>query len=222
MKYSIHIPESWEKMTSSKQGKFCQVCEKEVIDFTKTTDAELLEKIKSGQKICGRFKQSQLSRDLKPNNNKTNWKQLAVAAGFTSILAMAAPANAQTTSAKTEQLEKTSEKNSEEKHPISAKDSIVISGKIYCQHKEPVRGAIIALSNHKYGVIADNDGNFELSISEKDRKENLNIIITFLGFEKKEIAIPKKSKVINVQLTEINESNLMMGEVIVTAKNKNN
>ncbi len=69
MKYSIHIPEtcgeSWEKMTSSKQGKFCQVCEKEVIDFTKTTDAELLEKIKSGQKICGRFKQSQLSRDLK-------------------------------------------------------------------------------------------------------------------------------------------------------------
>ena len=27
-------------MTASQQGKFCQVCEKEVIDFTKTTDAE--------------------------------------------------------------------------------------------------------------------------------------------------------------------------------------
>ena len=116
MKISIEIPEAcgenWEHMTVSQLGKFCQVCKKEVIDFTNTTDDELLQKIKSGQKICGRFKQSQLSRDLKPNNSKTNWKQLAVAAGFTSVLAIAAPANAQKTSTKTEQLEKTSEKNS--------------------------------------------------------------------------------------------------------------
>ena len=83
------------------------------------SEITLLQKIKSRQKICGRFKQSQLSRDLKPNNSKTNWKQLAVAAGFTSVLAIAAPANAQKTSTKTEQLEKTSEKNSEEKRPNS-------------------------------------------------------------------------------------------------------
>ena len=171
MKYSIQIPvscgENWNKMTASQQGKFCQVCEKEVIDFTKITDAELLEKIKSGQKICGRFKQSQLSRDLKPNNSKTNWKQLAVAAGFTSILAMAAPANAQTTSAKTEQLEKTSEKNSEEKHPISAKDSIVISGTVTDEEDFPIPGVHIKLIDSKIVTQTDFDGNFKIVLPEK-------------------------------------------------------
>ena len=176
MKISIEIPEAcgenWEHMTVSQLGKFCQVCKKEVIDFTNTTDAELLQKIKSGQKICGRFKQSQLSRDLKPNNSKTNWKQLAVAAGFTSVLAIAAPANAQKTSTKTEQLEKTSEKNSEEKHSISAKDSIVISGTVTDEEDLPIPGVHIKVLDSKILTQTDFDGNFKIILPEKTAANN--------------------------------------------------
>ncbi|HCV80954.1 MAG TPA: hypothetical protein DGQ38_07890, partial [Zunongwangia profunda] len=182
MKISIEIPEAcgenWEHMTVSQLGKFCQVCKKEVIDFTNTTDAELLQKIKSGQKICGRFKQSQLSRDLKPNNSKTNWKQLAVAAGFTSVLAIAAPANAQKTSTKTEQLEKTSEKNSEEKHSISAKDSIVISGTVTDEEDLPIPGVHIKVLDSKILTQTDFDGNFMIVLAAKTTANNLKLEFT--------------------------------------------
>ena len=219
MKYSIHIPEScnenWNKMTTSQQGKFCQVCEKEVIDFTKTTDAELLQKIKSGQKICGRFKQSQLSRDLKPNNSKSNWKQLAIAAGFTSVLAVATPANAQKTSTKTEQLEKTSEKNSEEKHPISAKDSIVISGTVTDEEDLPIPGVHIKLIDSKIVTQTDFDGNFKIVLAEKNTSKNLKLEFQSIGYETSILDINEKSTNLDIKLKM---ETVLTGEVVIVKK----
>ena len=219
MKYSVHIPETcgenWDKMTTSQQGKFCQVCEKEVIDFTKTTDAELLQKIKSGQKICGRFKQSQLSRDLKPNNSKSNWKQLAVAAGFTSVLAIATPANAQKTSTKTEQLEKTSEKNSEEKHPISTKDSIVISGTVTDEEDLPIPGVHIKLIDSKILTQTDFDGNFKIVLAEKNTSKNLKLEFQSIGYETSILDINEKSTNLDIKLKM---ETVLTGEVVIVKK----
>lgn len=216
MKISIEIPkacgENWEHMTVSQLGKFCQVCKKEVIDFTNTTDAELLQKIKSGQKICGRFKQSQLSRDLKPNNSKTNWKQLAVAAGFTSVLAIAAPANAQKTSTKTEQLEKTSEKNSEEKHSISAKDSIVISGTVTDEDEFPISDVKIKALDLGIAVQTDFDGHFKIILPEKTTANNLKLEFTSLGYETNILDVNEKYT--NLEI-ELKTETLLMGEVVV-------
>ncbi|PHS66762.1 MAG: hypothetical protein COB12_06045 [Flavobacterium sp.] len=66
---SIHVPEpcheDWNKMTTTEKGKFCGVCTKEVFDFTKTTDEELVKKVYNNEKLCGRFKASQLNREIK-------------------------------------------------------------------------------------------------------------------------------------------------------------
>lgn len=219
MKISIEIPEAcgenWEHMTVSQLGKFCQVCEKEVIDFTNTTDAELLQKIKSGQKICGRFKQSQLSRDLKPNNSKTNWKQLAVAAGFTSVLAIAAPANAQKTSTKTEQLEKTSEKNSEEKNSISAKDSIVISGTVTDEEDLPIPGVHIKVLDSKILTQTDFDGNFMIVLAAKTTANNLKLEFTSLGYETQVINADLKSENLDIKM---NTSETITTGIVVVEK----
>lgn len=219
MKISIEIPEAcgenWEHMTVSQLGKFCQVCEKEVIDFTNTTDAELLQKIKSGQKICGRFKQSQLSRDLKPNNSKTNWKQLAVAAGFTSVLAIAAPANAQKTSTKTEQLEKTSEKNSEEKNSISAKDSIVISGTVTDEEDLPIPGVHIKVLDSKILTQTDFDGHFKIILPEKTAANNLKLEFTSLGYETQVINADLKSENLDIKM---NTSETITTGIVVVEK----
>lgn len=219
MKISIEIPEAcgenWEHMTVSQLGKFCQVCEKEVIDFTNTTDAELLQKIKSGQKICGRFKQSQLSRDLKPNNSKTNWKQLAVAAGFTSVLAIAAPANAQKTSTKTEQLEKTSEKNFEEKHSISAKDSIVISGTVTDEEDLPIPGVHIKVLDSKILTQTDFDGNFMIVLAAKTTANNLKLEFTSLGYETQVINADLKSENLDIKM---NTSETITTGIVVVEK----
>ena len=207
--------ENWEHMTVSQQGKFCQVCKKEVIDFTKTAEVELFEKIKNGQKICGRFKQSQLSHDLKSNLSKTNWKQLAVAAGFTSILAIAAPANAQKTSTKTEQLEKTSEKNSEEKHSISAKDSIVISGTVTDEEDLPIPGVHIKVLDSKILTQTDFDGNFMIVLAAKTTANNLKLEFTSLGYETQVINADLKSENLDIKM---NTSETITTGIVVVEK----
>lgn len=66
---TITIPEpcheDWAKMTPTEKGKFCGVCSKEVFDFTKSTDEELIKTLEAGKNLCGRFKNSQLDREVK-------------------------------------------------------------------------------------------------------------------------------------------------------------
>ncbi|WP_178986080.1 energy transducer TonB [Winogradskyella helgolandensis] len=66
--YSISIPkpchEDWSKMTRNEQGRFCQSCSKSVIDFTQMPQQGIQDylAINTGEKICGRFKVSQLKQ----------------------------------------------------------------------------------------------------------------------------------------------------------------
>lgn len=65
---TITVPEpcheNWDQMTPTEKGKFCGVCTKEVIDFSKSSDEELIKKIGKGEDLCGRFNASQLNRKL--------------------------------------------------------------------------------------------------------------------------------------------------------------
>ncbi len=65
----IRIPEpcheDWAKMTATEKGKFCNVCTKEVIDFTSKTDEELVKILSENKNTCGRIKKSQLNREVK-------------------------------------------------------------------------------------------------------------------------------------------------------------
>ena len=56
--------ENWSKMTPSEKGRFCGQCNKEVIDFTKMTSDQVVDSLtnKSGQKICGLFRNEQLGK----------------------------------------------------------------------------------------------------------------------------------------------------------------
>ena len=63
----IYIPEpcneNWGAMSPNEQGRFCSSCQKTVVDFTKFTTQDIQNYfIKHyGQKVCGRFKNQQLS-----------------------------------------------------------------------------------------------------------------------------------------------------------------
>ncbi len=62
--YSIQKPctEDWGKMNPEQQGRHCQVCCKTVIDFSKKSNTEIVDFLKtnSDKKVCGRFKSEQL------------------------------------------------------------------------------------------------------------------------------------------------------------------
>lgn len=64
--YKLTIPkpchEDWDKMTPNQKGRFCDLCSKTVMDFTGKTPEEIKTYLieNKGQRVCGRFKRSQL------------------------------------------------------------------------------------------------------------------------------------------------------------------
>jgi hypothetical protein len=56
-------------MTTTQQGRFCESCKKEVIDFTALSDQQILKRMNSSANICGRVEAGQLERNLVRNGH---------------------------------------------------------------------------------------------------------------------------------------------------------
>ena len=76
-KLQLSIPEpcheNWQTMTPTDQGRFCNACAKEVIDFSMMTDTEMLNYFTTltHEKVCGRALPAQLERVIsKPKEPK--------------------------------------------------------------------------------------------------------------------------------------------------------
>ena len=65
---TISIPEpcheDWAKMTSTEKGRHCEVCTKDVVDFTSKTDEAIVKYVTKHKNACGRFSPKQLNREL--------------------------------------------------------------------------------------------------------------------------------------------------------------
>jgi TonB-dependent SusC/RagA subfamily outer membrane receptor len=80
-------------MSPAEQGRFCAVCSKTVKDFTAVPDEEIVDAFsQNSENVCGRFKTSQLNRDLQFSYINSLLAKFAVgfiltAAGFTAVKA---------------------------------------------------------------------------------------------------------------------------------------
>lgn len=56
----------WSEMTPEQQGRFCNACARTVIDFTTSSDEELIAFFSTDRtdRVCGRFRPEQLGRPL--------------------------------------------------------------------------------------------------------------------------------------------------------------
>lgn len=85
----VNIPEpcneDWSKMTATQCGAFCKACQKEVIDFTNKSEAQIVEILSQAKgKVCGRFTDDKLNTPLtkyEPDPEWYSWKKWAIAAG---------------------------------------------------------------------------------------------------------------------------------------------
>src|SRR5689334_20284338 len=68
--FQLSIPnpchESWNSMSKQEQGRFCNKCQKTVFDFTGKSPEEIRQLLteRSKEKICGRFRNDQLSQPV--------------------------------------------------------------------------------------------------------------------------------------------------------------
>ncbi|MGI4805397.1 MAG: energy transducer TonB [Janthinobacterium lividum] len=85
---------NWDDMVPVKNGRFCNDCQKKVVDFTDKTNDEIAAYLMgSTTKVCGRFQQLQLASPLP----KPLWKRwLSAAAVFVTVFIGIKEASAQT------------------------------------------------------------------------------------------------------------------------------
>jgi hypothetical protein len=75
---SIQIPttchEDWDSMTAATQGRYCNSCEKTVIDFTNMSDTQLANFFaKKKENVCGRFYSDQLDTAIAIPKREIPW-----------------------------------------------------------------------------------------------------------------------------------------------------
>ena len=69
--------EEWDEMRPDGVGRYCQSCEKHIVDLTAHSDAELIQFFKKkNDRVCGRLLATQLHRDLVLPPVKTSWNWL--------------------------------------------------------------------------------------------------------------------------------------------------
>jgi len=73
----IEIPnpcgEKWDSMTVVEKGRFCGSCERVLTDFSKMSDKEIINHLSKNGKVCGRFRNDQLNRQLYTGKENRNY-----------------------------------------------------------------------------------------------------------------------------------------------------
>jgi len=201
-KLQLSIPEpcheNWQQMTPTEQGRFCNACAKEVIDFSSMTDIQVLNYFTNlpHEKVCGRALPEQLDRAIsRPEQPKKRlfwyWNYIVMFfMFFGKSNQLSAQRKARTTNL-SPQVITIAELNTIRSSNINVlagkvgevkSDSRVISGKINDVDGNPISFASIKIKETNRGVNADASGNYSVRIMPGAVLE-----IFAAGFKPKEI-----------------------------------
>lgn len=195
-KINISIPkpchENWEAMTPAEKGRFCSVCSKTVLDFTKASDREIVQTLNQMENACGRFYNHQLNRNLMvPKPKKSYWFLASISLlGFLGLNNSVALAQ---NPPKTEQTDKIKTTQDSTKTTFSLKK---ITG-VVSDELGPLAGASIEVIGINKTTVTDFDGNFTIEVEEGQK-----LLISYIGFHNKEIIVDSNTQHVSVKLEE--------------------
>lgn len=214
----LSIPEpchqNWQDMTPTQQGRFCNACAKEVIDFSTMSDSEVLNYFSSlkNEKVCGRAYPDQLDRAItKPKEIKKAkfwyWNYAAMFFLFFSKMSIKAQAQGQVIAVPAKIDVNNALQGRVGGIMINNKKSI--SGKIIDAEDNPVPFATIKIKGTKQALGADANGNYSVKVNSKTDV----LEISAVGFEAKEVSC-KYFNSTDIVLTKLESK--WLGEVVVT------
>ncbi|PHS00764.1 MAG: hypothetical protein COA80_02715 [Leeuwenhoekiella sp.] len=213
MHFKLHIPEpcheDWSQMSPREQGRFCASCAKEVIDFTALSRKQITEKVKSEKSICGRYRKDQLETVYFIPEKKP-FKNLGIAAAFTSLLALCEPAMGQEAESGLEfyQTDIITQQNKQRK----VMDSVTVKGIVYDDSKHPFAGVNIILKGTKIGAVSNENGEYSITVPSNFDTSDSYLVFSFVGFLHKEIAIKDRH---TLKVIELQQDQIIFGEVSV-------
>lgn len=212
MKYQITVPkpchENWNGMSKTQQGKFCQSCNKEVVDFTKLTTSEISRKVFSKDNLCGRFKEDQLNKEI-ATSKKHALSKIAASIVLVSAITASEPIFSQ--SKKDTIIIKNHQKENVFINDNSDDDFFEIKGKVKGESLD-FPGVNIVLKGTNIGTQTDFDGNFSIKIPNKKTKSTI-LVFSYLGYKNQEIDVLAIKKPLVV---ELEEDDVFLGEVVIT------
>ncbi len=193
MKYKINISipkpcnQNWESMTITDKTRFCSSCQKNVFDFSKSSDREIVNAYNKDNNLCGRFNESQLNRDLIiTKEKKTFWT--AIAAAIIAFLGLGSlDVQAQNEVLKIEQTDE-KELTTETDAIISNQES-EFSGVIIDEKGMAIPGVSIKIKEKKTNTSSDFYGKFKIKANMGDV-----LVFTSIGLITKEITLVSSSK----------------------------
>lgn len=207
---NISIPkpchEDWNKMTPDEKGRHCKVCQKSVFDFTSKTDEYIAKTFTENTNICGRFKSTQLKRDLVFSRKDKNSYMSFLASGLFAFLGLSSQLGFSQGEPRIVKVDSSLNHTKIEK--INSQESKNgINGIVMDAYNTPLPGANVIIKNTTKGAVTNFDGEFSI-----EAKTGNILQISYVGFKSKEIEITKDLK--KVILLELEED--ILGEMIVT------
>ncbi|MEL1243072.1 carboxypeptidase-like regulatory domain-containing protein [Flavobacterium sp. DGU11] len=164
---SIPTPchENWGKMTPADKGRFCASCQKNVRDFTRSSDREIAEVLKTGGHACGRFRDSQLGRELYVPKEKNKFWAAASAAAITLLTVGVTEVSAQTPV----QTEQHGSKTDDTGKSVPSGELKMITGTVLDEHGFVIPDAKVKIKGHNgQGVQTDLDGRYSINAKDGD------------------------------------------------------
>ncbi|MBK7817612.1 MAG: carboxypeptidase regulatory-like domain-containing protein [Sphingobacteriaceae bacterium] len=209
--------ENWEKMLDEERGKFCLSCQKQVVDFSRMSNEEIINyfNVNEGKKICGRIAKHQHNTPIS-NYQKvvTPWFNRYVA-GFFMALGFYNPSSAQTKDVPVEQHMK-GEIAVKQPH-IRSDKKLVINGRVLnSATNKGMKGVSITVVGSDITVTTDKNGNYTISIPARLQNENLVLSVYHSGYNSQEITGIDYNKTTVSVITKLYiEEKHIMGDMIM-------
>ena len=220
-KFQLRVPEpcheNWNKMTPVDKGRFCDSCQKAVVDFTGMSDAQLIAYFKkpSAGSVCGRFYNDQLERDFDMQRKRLPWLkyffQFAIPVFLTGFKSYS-----QGKPMLKENIVSVCADTSADKVILGSLIPLTrskIKGKVIDEDGQGIPYATVVIKGTKGGTISDSNGIFQLENPADEKK--ITITASCVGYTAAE-------KQINLRRNDFTEVTLttntfLSGEVVVTS-----
>ncbi len=190
-------------MTPADKGRFCGACQKNVRDFTRSSDREIATAFAKDKDLCGRFRQTQLDRDLViPAEKSTVW--IAASAAVLSFIGLSTHESAAQEVPATEQHE--AQMNYVGKP--SASKFVTITGTV-SENLGPFPGVSIFNKGSQLITQTDIDGKYTIEAAPGDVLE-----FSIIGYVTKEMVVGEATTIDIIM--EDDEIVLLGGPMIFT------